>query len=139
MEYKSCDTALGTLGSMGDLLKQHDPWGEGLRRAGDLVPRGLGALRLRACVAEGASTEVSGRSPPTLNLSVTWDSARMITPVTTVTVWEGEPRLTLGIPERKVGGGEEALGLSDVRRGPGEGAAFPLGPRSPVSRALAGF
>lgn len=92
----------------------------------------LPVLRLRACVEEGESAEVPGRSPLAPNLSVTWYSACMVTPVTTVTISESQQRLALGIPERKVGGGAEALGLADVRR-------VTLGPRSPVSRALAGF
>lgn len=68
----------------------------------------------------GESTEASGSSPPAPDPSVTWDSARRITPVTTVTVSESEQHLTLGIPERKVGGGAEAPGLADVRREPGD-------------------
>lgn len=80
-----------------------------------------------------------GRSQPALDLPVTWDSAGMTTPVTTVTVSESEQCLTLGIPEREVGGGAEALGPADVGRGLGERVAVPWGPRSPVSWAVAGF
>lgn len=41
MEYKSGETLhWAPWGAWGDLLKQHDPWGEGLRRAGAWCPVG---------------------------------------------------------------------------------------------------